>query len=90
MNCKQGDLAYIVRVNHPVFEEAAGHICRCVEQINQPISGEPGWIIDPPVRIAGRDLPHCVDRVMRPIRPQPDDATDEMVLIAGLPEQVAA
>ena len=90
MNCRKDDLAFIVSASSQQSAKSIGHVCRCVEQVSHPISGEPGWLIDPPVQIAEGVFPHCLDRVLRPIRPQPDDATDQMVLIAGLPEQVAA
>ncbi len=90
MNCRKDDLAFIVSASSPQSAGSIGHVCRCVEQVSHPVSGEPGWLIDPPVQIAGEVYPNCLDRVMRPIRPQPDDATDEMVLIAGLPQEVVA
>jgi len=90
MNCEQGELAVIVGASHPGTVRALGHICVCVELVKHPITGEPGWRIDPPVQTDIGLCENCLDRVMRPIRPQSDDAFDEMLLIAGLPAQVIA
>lgn len=90
LNCRKDDLAFIVSATTPETLASIGHVCRCVEQVNNPISGEPGWLIDPPVQIAGEVFPHCLDRVMRPIRDPGEDAVDQMVLLCGLPQEVAA
>ena len=90
MNCRKDDLAFIASASSPAFAGIVGHVCRCVEQVSHPVSGEPGWLIDPPVQTDIGLCENCLDRVMRPIRPQSDDAFDEMLLIAGLPAEVPA
>lgn len=90
MNCSKGDIAIIVGATYPALAGCIGHICRCVEQVNHPISGEPGWVIDPPVQMELGEFQNCLDKVMRPLRDPGDDAFDEMLLIAGLPQEVAA
>lgn len=90
MNCIKGDLAIIVSASDPALAGSIGHICICVEPVSHPISGEHGWVIDPPAQIAGELFMHCLDRAMRPIRDPGNDAVDQMVLLCGLPQEVAA
>jgi hypothetical protein len=87
LNCKQGDLAVIVRS----CCGNEGKIVRCVEldltgQILSPtleILNEPAWVTDPPVRgwIGGIAPVH--DALLRPIRD--GDGQDEMLRLVGLP-----
>lgn len=85
MNCKQGDLAVIVKcVGGKSQERNIGHICRCVKAVRAPW-GDPGWLIDPPAPL-GQTL--CTDGSLRPIRDPGDDARDEM--LRPLPNEVTA
>ena len=81
MNCKQGDLAVILR-------SAAGNegkIVRCVRSFIG--SGEwgrgPRWVTDPPVPGTQRKCAYPLDAVMRPIRDS--DGEDEILRLVGLP-----
>lgn len=95
MNCRQGDLAVIVR------SEAgnAGKIVRCIRLIgleewfglNGNLILDYTWEIDRPLKgWAGDESPKIRDGLLRPIRPQPDDAVDEMVQKLGKPEGIPA
>ena len=82
MNCKQGDLAIIVRS----LAGNEGKIVRCLRPATKgyyTFHG-PRWRID---RILpddfGGTIQSVADCALRPIRDQP--GTDEMVRIAGLP-----
>jgi len=99
MNCKQGDLAIIVKSwagNQGKFVtcvrlDAYRSGRECIDQYGVVSPPEPVWETD-------RNLPawdgsldnYIADSQLRPIRPQSDDATDEMVLIAGKPQEVTA
>lgn len=75
MNCKQGDLAVIVKSN---FEKAAiGRIVRCV-RFNDSF-GMPAWEFEPHFN----QYWVCRDEFLRPIRDQPGE--DETLTWAGLP-----
>lgn len=91
MNCKQGDLAIIVRAYNP---ENLGKIVTCIRLIqprnwrepNGSISEEPTWEIDIPLRgFSGNASPLICDFQLRPIRD--NDGKDEMLHIAGLPNK---
>lgn len=94
MNCKQGDLAIIVR------SEAGneGKIVRCLKLLpnNHWIccktgihSFADGWEIDQQVRLfTGGTTNRVPDYRLRPIRDQ--DGEDEMLRIAGKPERMTA
>lgn len=77
MNCKQGDLAIIVKSSNG----HQGKIVRCLERYNGPWAGlvhTPGWKIDVGLRYANNPClwPYLADYALRPIRPQSDDAHD--------------
>ena len=80
MNCKQGDLAVIVKVIPGIgAEQYIGKIIRC-ERLFSPLAW---WLPDD----FGCHLA-VLDAHLRPIRD--NDGEDEMVRIAGKPEQVTA
>lgn len=80
MNCRQGDIARVVRYD-TVIEPHVGMVVRCVEPVMQPITGLPGWVIEP--ELDGHD---CVlDAALRPIRP--GDITDADVRELYAPKQ---
>lgn len=87
MNCKQGDLAVIVR-------SAAGNegkIVRCVRFIGYVpgFIGEDRWEIDLDLpTMLGGTCRHVMDGWMRPIRG--GEGADETLSWAGKPEKVAA
>lgn len=65
MNCKQGDLAMIVRVKNPTpkAQQQLGKIVRCVELVEK--QGLVGWRFEP-------ELPPftwTLDSNLKPIRP---------------------
>lgn len=91
MNCKQGDLAYLVT------GPAAGVPVRCVERYDGPWywSGaegphfEPGWRLDRKLPNSMGTLTDCRgDRFMRPISPGEGD--DETLTWAGKPNETPA
>ena len=86
MNCKQGDLAIIVRCT--LEPSANGKIVRCVSSF--VIDGHVGWEIDPFVKVSNGYYSSVVDRLLRPIRDPGDDAVDEIVRLVGKPEMVTA
>jgi len=89
MNCKQGDLAILIRST----AGNEGKIVRCVRFIGHGRRRRPGnvmrdvpdlWEIDPPVRTwNGGPSVHVQDAWLRPIRPEP--GTDETLLWAPVP-----
>lgn len=87
MNCKQGDLAIVVR-------SKAGHegkIFRCVSYVGKArgFFGDDYWEIDAIVlSIDGKPNSFFRDSWMRPIRD--NDGEDEMLRIVGKPEGVTA
>ena len=93
MNCKQGDLAIIVRSN----SGHEGKILRCVKFLPQHHWRSPdlstffedGWETDTHLKSWAGDV-HCnyPDSQLRPIRDQ--DGEDEMLRIAGKPERMTA
>ena len=81
MNCKQGDLAVIVR-------SAAGNEGKIVRCVRMVIEGGtwgygPRWVTDPSVRGTAMPVQSVLDACMRPIRYS--DGEDEMLLLVGLP-----
>jgi hypothetical protein len=93
MNCKQGDLAIVVK------SEAGneGKIVRCVRLIGErDLIGRSGdvlrgavWEIDVPLPDwGGRLFPTVSDDQLRPIRD--NDGEDEILRIAGKPQKVTA
>ena len=79
MNCKQGDLAVVIRPPQSK-PEWLGRIVK----ITEPSKRKPGWwAVEPgPWKRA-----ICIDANLRPIRDQPGD--DETLTWAGKPEKVA-
>lgn len=73
MNCKQGELAVIVKAS-PHQRREIGHICRILQPVTRPSDNAPGWHFEPPTAL-GNDC--CVDEFMRPIRDPGDGAQDE-------------
>lgn len=85
MNCKQGDIAYVVGSLLPeVHKWAAGHIARCVRHYVDKM-GFDCWVLDPPIIAPPEYKPplgirmsgHALDRVLRPISNPSDDAIDQ-------------
>ena len=77
LNCKQGDLAVIVKA---IDNQFIGRILRCTK-FNDCL-GEPAWEFEP-------EIGHywlCRDSNLRPIRDQPGD--DETLEWASLPSNV--
>lgn len=91
LNCKQGDLAVIVR--SIVNPETVGMIVQCVKYEPSPIAG-PAWKIDravaPNVQIGV--FIHVADWIrdanLRPLRY--NDGTDETLTWCDVPRKVAA
>ena len=91
MNCKQGDIAVIVRS----AGSNVGKIVRCVSLIpmhtfylpDGSLVHGPSWVVEPPVRgWNGDSIPGVRDALLRPIRDS--DGEDEMLRLAGLPVDV--
>ena len=88
MNCKQGDIAVIVRSSG----SNAGKIVRCVSLIpmytfrlpeGSSVHG-PSWVVDPPVcGWDGLPIPGVRDALLRSIRDS--DGEDEMLRLVGRP-----
>lgn len=103
MNCKPGDLAFVVG---PVWARQrstgekksldclVGKVVRCVEREDGDLG--PGWVIDPPIPYSVWFGATCsvgkvvslYDHQLRPIRDQ--DGEDETLLWAGLPHKETA
>lgn len=88
MNCKQGDLAVIVRSTCG----NAGKIVRCISLLpSQPfvqpdgtVQYGPAWVVNPPViGWKGDRLPGVRDALMRPLRDS--DGEDELLRLVGRP-----
>jgi hypothetical protein len=88
MNCKQGDLAIIVKCE--ICPEAIGSIVRCVE-FKPGHSGRAAWVIDREVHsvkvVNGFKFSGgwFLDACLRPIRD--NDGEDETLTWAGKPEK---
>lgn len=91
MNCKQGDLAIVVR------GPAAGTVVRCVRRFDGPwfeVDGREvpygellGWELDRPVlAMDGRKHVFKADRALRPVRP--DEGEDETLRWAEKPLEI--
>lgn len=83
LNCKQGDVAWIVRASNPAN---LGKVVKCVTLLpahlwNAPGGREyvaPGWVVDRPITTwSGQISNHVPDHQLRPIRDPGDDAVDE-------------
>ena len=93
MNCKQGDLAIIVRTAGSGV--TLGMVVTCVKLIGAAkFVGYTclfeTWLIDPPLPSIkdGILTCYCPDAWLKPIRDQ--DGEDEMLRIAGKPERMTA
>lgn len=93
MNCKQGDLAIIVKS----YAGNEGKVVRCVEAVGMELWDMPDgtselaftWRMDRALRsFTGRLHDLVRDEHLRPIRP--DEGDDETLSWAGKPEKVAA
>jgi len=88
MNCKQGDLAVIVRSS----AGNEGKIVRCLSflpsltcrQLDGTLVTSPAWVVDRAIfGWDGYRLPGVRDALLRPIRDS--DGQDEMLRLVGLP-----
>ena len=95
MNCKQGDLAYVVRS----YAGNEGRIVRCVRLLpckrwrlpNGVIFTEPSWVIDCALAGWTGGLENSIpDHQLRPITPPPGTVTDEEVRKLFSPDRVTA
>lgn len=88
MNCKQGDLAMVVRVSHAVNNWALGQIVRCVSY--EKLSDIDGWRLEEGITHADSTLEWywIADFCLRPIRD--NEGEDEILRIAGIPGEVSA
>lgn len=87
MNCKQGDLAVIVRSSCG----NEGKVVHCIRLFTNTFSlpdgalvSGPTWEVDPPVRgWNGLLIPGVRDALLRPLRD--GEGEDEMLRLVGLP-----
>lgn len=94
MNCKQGDLAIVVKSE--LGNE--GKVVRCIRVLSKKESDAlmywsgPLWEVDAPLKASFGFVVtytnHCPDSYLRPLRNQ--DGEDEMLRISGKPEQLTA
>jgi hypothetical protein len=84
MNCKQGDIAIVVRIKPIDPPSILGRIVHCVKAARHPLTGEHGWEIEPELM----DHHHILDSALRPIRNEPGE--DESLTWAGRPQEVTA
>lgn len=80
MNCKQGDLAIVIRS----VRGNEGKIVRCVS----PLKIIEAWTVEPDFNPEVLGIPTFPDAWLRPIRDQ--DGEDEMLRIAGKPMGITA
>ena len=91
MNCKQGDVAVIVRS----YAGNEGKIVRCLRLLKNDMAWVgidgitekfPTWEIDRQLKgWKGDTSCYVADYKLRPIRDPGDDATDEMIVLLGKP-----
>lgn len=98
MNCKPGDLAFVVKSHY----KNEGKIVRCIRVLSKSEAErqwwfssdtDPLWLIDVPLASTsgrlGRQrvefVPYCNDSRLRPLDNPPDSAAD--LLLAPLPKQ---
>lgn len=100
MNCKQGDLAIVVRS----WAGNEGKIVRClrlatereISCVSFDKTSGPVWVTDSVLFYAYRDGPKagsgplCLDSYLRPIRDPGDDATDETLTWLPVPRKEIA
>lgn len=100
MNCRPGDLAFIVSVGEilplcareALHRAAIGRVVRTVH-LTPPSDGSdvPCWMLEEPFSVPYGDdgtLIYCwgiADRGLRPIRDPGEDAVDEMIQLVGSP-----
>lgn len=90
MNCKQGDIAVVVRS----FAGNEGKVVQCLRFVTSRISFPDGrtralgaWLIEPPLLDwRGMLSSYMLDEQLRPLRD--NDGEDEMLRIAGRPKEV--
>lgn len=73
MNCKQGDLAIVVRRIFSKTDDMIGRIVHCKEYIN--IRGVDAWLIDPFMH-KGHEVVAFADAVLKPLRGDPVPEVD--------------
>ena len=83
MNCKQGDVAVIVRS----VAGNEGKVVRCLELHPTPYAAQDGagprWVTDPPIIGCAGWIDAVLDANMRPLRGQ--EGEDEVLRLAGRP-----
>lgn len=90
LNCKEGDIAMIVRS----VAGNDGQIVRCIYFLGEVepdifIPEGPRWVIDPPVpNLVGGLIDHLADCQLKPIRGS--DEEDEALRIVGRPVPMTA
>lgn len=84
MNCKQGDLAMIVRGT--AFAKYWGQVVECVS-LRMVLGEVPAWAIDRSLD-GGKYWIILPDSCLKPLRES--DGEDEMLRIAGRPEKLSA
>ncbi|MBK5203907.1 MAG: hypothetical protein JJD98_00410 [Polaromonas sp.] len=85
MNCKQGDLAIVVRVSLSANNWMIGKIVKC--EGFEVINGCFGWMVESPIVSPPGyifDYEWVADHCLRPIRDQPGN--DETLTWASLPQ----
>lgn len=93
MNCKQGDLAVIVKSrsgNEGLIVECVEFLPRCLMRLpNGSIEEAKVWRVDRPLRkFTGKFDPYIRDSSLRPLRDNP--GPDESLLWAPVPSKVVA
>lgn len=75
LNCREGDLARIISTRDSRAHGSVDKIVRCVKFARNPVTGEPGWLIEPHFvsRYHGDLIVGIDDKTLRPIRPAGDD-----------------
>lgn len=79
MNCKQGDLAIVVRRVFNNDDDLTGTLVVCRKYIK--LGSEDVWAVDP-FEFKGHTVIAINDRVLKPIRgePIPDEVTDTKIV----------
>lgn len=86
MNCKQGDLAIIVRTSYQTYS-ALGRIVKCMKlDVTKELIA---WRIEHPIHLPnGRIVELCEDIALRPIRPS--EGQDETLTWLDVPTKETA
>ena len=84
MNCKQGDVAVVVRSE----SGNEGKIVRCLECVfkSWPFGVGPRWVTDPPLNNLFYSAIPILDSWLKPLRDS--EGEDEMLRIAGFPQPI--